>query len=123
MSASQAPALDAISLQLVAALELYEADTRAMIDAWPDLERYRTVSAQVEQIRMLSSALPELRLQWAELLITHAELIHHLWRVQYGPPRAVREQIASFRERHSDAVAALRGRCLREIARRERAGR
>jgi hypothetical protein len=123
MSAHQASALDAIAFQLAAALETYDEETAAMMAAWPDLERYRAVSEQIERIRLFSSALPDVRVQWVELLIAHAELIHFLWREQYGDGQAAREQIASVREHHSDAIAALRARCLRLVARNQpRAG-
>jgi hypothetical protein len=117
MSASPSQALDAIAFQLVAALEKYEADAATMVDTWPDLELYREVSAQIETIRMYSAALAEVRVQWVELLIAHAELIHFLWRVKYGESRDAQEQIASVREHHGDCVAALRNRCLRVIQR------
>lgn len=117
MSASAAPEIDAIALQLLAALDQYDRDTVAMIATWPDLERYRDVSDQVEKIRMYSSAMPELRVQWVEVLITHAELVHFLWRVHYGEGEASIEQIPQVREHHADAVAALRNRCQRLMAR------
>src|SRR5215217_723115 len=107
MSAAQSNALDAIGFQLVAALEQYELDVTAMIECWPELERYREVSEQVERIRMYSSALSEVRVQWVELLIAHSELVHFLWKVQYGPKDGTRELIDSVRAHHSDAVTAL----------------
>jgi hypothetical protein len=117
MSAFQSDARDAIGLQLVATLETYDADTTRMVMEWPDLECYRRVSEQVERIRMYSASIPELRVQWVELLIAHAELVHCLWRAQYAERSAAREQIENVRQHHSDAVAALRARCLRVIAR------
>jgi hypothetical protein len=118
MSASHLPALDAIAFQLVAALENYEQDAGAMIDGWPELDLYQNVSGQVDRIRMYSSALPEVRVQWVELLIAHAELVHCLWRSTYGEPGAeVGEELAEVRERHAESILALRNRCLRLISR------
>jgi hypothetical protein len=122
MSAFQSHALDAIAFQLVAALEQYDEATGTMIAAWPDLEHYRSVSEQIEKIRMYSSALPDARVQWVELLIAHSELVHFLWRAQYGDSKAAREQIESVRDHHGDAIAALRNRCLRVIARSQQHG-
>jgi hypothetical protein len=116
MSASDSHALDAVALQLRDALEQYDRETGDMIAGWPDLERYRAVSDQVEKIRMYSAALPELRVQWGELLIAHAELVHFLWKAQYGDPPAIDPYIASVRDHHSDAIAALRSRCTRLVA-------
>jgi hypothetical protein len=117
MSAAQSHALDAIAFQLVAALEKYGKDTDAMVDNWPDLELYREVSAQIETIRMYSAALADVRVQWVELLIAHAELIHFLWRVKYGESADAQEQIAGVRAHHADCIAALHTRSLRVIQR------
>jgi hypothetical protein len=117
MSAAQSHALDAIGYQLVAALEQYEADVTSMIQTWPDLDRYREVSEQVEKIRLYSSSLPDLRVQWVELLIAHSELVHFLWKAQYGRDGGARELIGPVREHHGDAVSALRDRCVRALAR------
>ncbi|MDB5898653.1 MAG: hypothetical protein JWP41_2255 [Ramlibacter sp.] len=117
MSASPSQALDAIAFQLMAALEKYDADSARMVDTWPDLELYREVSTEIENIRMYSAALPEVRVQWVELLIAHAELIHFLWRVKYGESGDAQEEIASVREHHSDCVKALRNRSIRVIHR------
>jgi hypothetical protein len=119
MSAPHAFALDAVALQLVAALDEYDRDTEAMISAWPDLELYRKVSAQIEKIRAYSNALPEARSQWVELLIAHAELVHFLWRLQYGDRPRASAELATVRQQHADCVAALRNRCTRIAARAE----
>jgi hypothetical protein len=115
MSAHPANALDAIALQLVMALERYAQDTGRMIASWPDLELYRSVSDQIETIRMYAAALPDARVQWVELLIAHSELVHLLWRVQYGQGKAMADTLEA-RLHHTDALAAMRNRCLRVVA-------
>jgi hypothetical protein len=70
---------------------------------------------------MYSAALAEVRVQWVELLIAHAELIHFLWRVQYGESQDAQAQIASVREHHTDCVKALRNRSIRVIQRSQHA--
>ncbi|MCD6078535.1 MAG: hypothetical protein K0R89_2473 [Ramlibacter sp.] len=122
MSAHPAAAFDAIAVQLVAALERYAADTARMIAGWPDMERYRSVSEQIEQIRMYASALPEARVQWVELLIAHSELVHILWRAHFGHGGLAMDDALEVRLHHTGAVDALRHRCLRIGLRRPRAG-
>lgn len=122
MSASQASAIDAVALQLSAALDKYDADTAAMVAGWPDMELYRSVSGQVERIRMYSAALPATSVLWVELLIAHAELVHLLWQTQYGSKPTDAAQIAARRDRHSDCVLALRNRCLELPGERQPAG-
>jgi hypothetical protein len=115
MSAHPTNALDAIAVQLVSALERYAEDTARMIANWPDLELYRSVSQQIETIRMYASALPDARVQWVELLIAHSELVHFLWRVKYGEGTAMEDTLQA-RLHHTDALAAMRNRCLRAAA-------
>jgi hypothetical protein len=115
MSASQLPALDAIAFQLVAALDCYDEDVTRMLDDWPDVELYRRVGEQMGRIRMYSSALAEARVQWVELLIAHSELVHCLWRRAEG--HEPKEPVEQARDRHADAVAALRRRCIRLASR------
>ncbi|HEX2544851.1 MAG TPA: hypothetical protein VHL79_08235 [Ramlibacter sp.] len=115
MSAFSTHALDAVAFQLIAALEKYDQDTARMVGGWPDLELYRSVSEQAEKIRMYSSALTDARVQWVELLIAHAELVHVLWRAEYGAPDSPRGDLETVRQRHADCIAALRNRCMRII--------
>lgn len=116
MSAAQAPALDAIAFQLVGALEKYDRDVVAMMESWRDLDLYRAASTQLDEVRLYCSVLRDVRVQWVELLITHAELVHCLWRVQYGNEQLALEKAADVREHHADAIKALRNRCLRVIS-------
>ena len=118
MSATQAPALDAIAFQLAAALEQYGNDVERMVDTWLDMELYQQVSDQVEHVRMLSAALPQLSVHWVELLITHAELVHSLWRLRFQEDGSDRAKLLAVRERHASCVSSLRGRCLRLITRK-----
>jgi hypothetical protein len=117
MSAPASQVLHAIARQLVEALARYAEDSERMVDTWPDLDLYRSVSDQVETIRQYSSALPELRVQWVELLIAHAELIHFLWRVKYGQSLDAETQIDAVRLHHADCIAALRARTERLLRR------
>jgi hypothetical protein len=117
MSATHAPALDAITFQLAAALEQYERSVQRMVDGWLDMDRYRSVSAQIEEIRMYSASLPQLSAPWVELLIAHAELVHCLWRSEHGASLQDGRTLPQVREHHGQCVEILRGRCLRLLAR------
>jgi hypothetical protein len=120
MAAPHAPALDVLARQLTAALDQYEEDVRVMVESWLDLERYRRVSAEIEEIRALAAGLPQAGVQWVELLIAHAELVHCLWRLQFGnasPQAAGPGELRELRERHGACIAALRRRCRRYLPR------
>jgi len=116
MSAAHAPVLDAIAMQLVGALDRYEGDVATMLDTWLDMDIYRQVSDQVEEIRLCSSALPQVSVPWVELLIAHTELVHCLWRQQFDSAEKHIAACAELRARHGECVATLRARCLRVVA-------
>jgi len=116
MSASHATAPDAVAFQLVAALDSYECDVDAMIRAPLDMDLYREVSEQVDQVRMHAAALPTLGAQWVELLIAHTELVHCLWRYNHGHEATLPGEADAIRAHHAECVAALRSRCLRLAA-------
>jgi hypothetical protein len=116
MSASEAPALDAIAFRLAAALEEYERDVARMVDTWLDMDLYRDVSEQVEEIRMFTAALPQLSVPWVELLIAHAELVHSLWRLRFQDVETDRERFGEVREHHTACIHSLRSRCVRLLS-------
>lgn len=122
MSASHAPALDAIAFQLAAVLDRYDEDVGRMVDTWLDMELYGSVSEQVEQIRMFSVTMSELSVFWVELLIAHAELVHSLWRLRLRADAADLENLRQLRERHAYCVASLKSRVLRVLCRHESMG-
>lgn len=118
MSASHAPALNAIALQLVVALEEYDRDAALMVDTWLDMDLYHKVSEEVEDIRRASAALPHLSVHWVEFLIAHAELVHALWRLRFEDEPAEQGRLGLARGRHAHCVALLKDRCQRAALRR-----
>lgn len=119
MSAFQSQAIDAVAFQLLAALDRYDRDVERMVDTWLDMDLYRSVSDQIEQIRMYSTALPRLSVSWVELLIAHAELVHSLWRLRFREDAAEQSRLNEVRARHEACVATLKARCLRLVASRD----
>ena len=111
MSAHPKAQLDAIAFQLAATIESYERHVEALLVAWPDMERYRTVSEGIEEIRRYTSALPTVSVQFVALLIAHTELIHALWKQTNVPGQAANRALVPAREQHGKCVAALRHKC------------
>ena len=116
MTDSSAPTLDAIAFQLAASLEEYDGDVDRMVDSWLDMDLYQQVSARIEEIRAMSTALPQLSVPWAGLLIAHAELVHSLWRLRFQDVDTDRELLQQVRARHVGCVHTMRARCLRLLA-------
>lgn len=116
MSACHAPVLDTVAFQLAAGLEEYEQSVQKMADTWLDMDLYRSVGDQIEQIRLYSAALPQLSVPWVELLIAHAEVVHCLWRGPQPAAMANGRTLRQARNHHSNCVAALHSGSLRLIA-------
>lgn len=71
---------EAIALQLLTALETYETDVLQLCRTWLDMEQYQRVSEEIDELRMYAAALPRLSGPWVEVLISHAELVHAMWK-------------------------------------------
>jgi len=114
MSASEAPALTAVTLQLVAALDGYEQDVNTLVQQRLDPEQYQRVSGHMDRMRQYASALPGLSAAWVEVMIRHFELTHALWRefnAQADPA-----QVQQITQDHLQAVRRLRRQALQLLA-------
>jgi hypothetical protein len=110
MSAPQDRAQDAVAFELAAALESYEEEVQRLVGTWLDMELYASVSSRVDRMKMLSASLPQLAVPWVHLLISHAELIHCLWKC--GEQSRSSRDVEQCRERHVLAITAMREKCL-----------
>jgi hypothetical protein len=111
MSAHPQAQLDAIALQLAAAVESYEHQVEALLAAWPDMERYRTVTESIEDIRRYAAVLPTVSVQFVALLIAHTDLVHALWKQTNDAAGRDSGALQAVRDQHRDSVAALRHKC------------
>jgi adenylate kinase len=110
MSASPSRALHTIAADLLALLGPYEADVALLLRRWPDDAQFQRVWRHVEQIRLYSGAVQEVRVQATSVMIAHAELIQLLCRSQAAYEVGMGRDIADARARHHECVAALRFR-------------
>ena len=117
MSARQLPATDAIAFQLAALLEQYEQSIDDLTSAGFDAALYGRVSRELGDMRLLCARLPLLSVAWVHLLISHAELMHDLWRE--APGSAATPAAEHCRARHLLAIRALRQQCLAHFIRTE----
>lgn len=116
MAKSHCVELDAIAVQLLSALGEYADGVAQLVQGWsaePDMEHYARVSRQIDGIRDLCSLLPLVTVQWAAILISHAELMHALWRVSQSP--ASEPPPEERLEHHRAALASLQCKCRRMI--------
>jgi hypothetical protein len=112
MSANHAPALRAIALHAARMLARYERHVRRLAATWLDMELYRNVSQEIDDIRLSCAAIPELTVPWTALLVSHSDLVYALWHgagTRQGPPR---DAVDHKLQEHLERVDALARRCV-----------
>ena len=112
MSGSDAQAVQGTARHLMAALESYEPHVRELVAGWLDMDLYMAVSAEIDELKLFCSALPELSVPWVSLLISHAELVYCLWRNSQSAPLRPPEVERRLNE-HLECVHWLRARARR----------
>lgn len=117
MSAREFPAIDATAFQLAALLEQYEQDVEQLTSTWLDAALYERVCRELGDMRLLCAGLPLLSVPWVNLLISHAELMHCLWRG--APGGGASSPAERCKERHLVAIHTLREKCLGHFSRTE----
>ena len=98
---------------VAAALERYQASWDQLIDSWFDRERFKTVNAELDEIRKLAAALPQLSVDMVEVIMRHAQLLHALVRTA-GSRHAA--QVTALRDKHLAAVDTIKRKCTRLLA-------
>jgi hypothetical protein len=112
MSASHVPAARATAIHIAAALARYERHVRRLAATWLDMDLYRTVSKEIDEIRRACRLLPGLALPCTELLVSHAELIHALWREGQSACNESCEDSTNMLQEHLACIDLLARRCL-----------
>jgi hypothetical protein len=112
MSASQPPALRAAAIHTAAALARYERHVRRLAASWLDMDLYRVVSREIDEIRRACAVLPDTSVACSELLISHAELIHALWREGQTVCNEGCEDSTDMLQQHLACIDLLARRCL-----------
>lgn len=115
MSAGDFQALRSVPLEVANALARYERHVRKLATTWLDMELYATVSEEVDVIRRYCAGFPDLSLAATALLISHAELIHALWRRGEHPEGD--NDVAVRLQDHLACIDTLARRCLRLLER------
>lgn len=112
MTGSECQSMHAAATEVEAALDVYEHDVRKLVLTWLDMDLYHEVSAEIDAVRAACARMPELATSWVALLVSHADLVHCLWRSSQPGERVSREELQRRLEEHVD--------CLRELADRSR---
>lgn len=110
MSGCDCQAVNAAAEDLGTWLGTYEAHVRQLVFTWLDMDLYHTVSAEIDAIRSLCADLPELSVPWVALLVSHAELVHCLWRRGQPGQRPGSGELQQRMQEHLQCIAALEER-------------
>lgn len=99
-----------VSFKLVAALERYEMDLRALAADWLDADGLRRLQQDFGEMRILGASLPRLSVSWVAVLVSRTRFL-----------QALCEGTAAVRallDEHLLAVEGLRKVCLRSLGAR-----
>lgn len=107
MSGCECQAMHATAAEIGAWLAAYEAHVRELVFTWLDMELYRTVSDEVDALRALCAERPELSVPWVALLVSHAELVHCLWRRGQPGQRPDSGELQQRLREHLQCIARL----------------
>lgn len=118
MSASECQVMEATAVEVVASLDAYERHVRQLVFTWLDMDLYGTVSAEIDTIRLCCAAMPELSVPWVALLVSHAELVHCLWRSGQPGQHLATGELQRHLQEHLQCIATLAERSRRLRARR-----
>ena len=113
MSQSNVSDSSVVEFLVAAALERYQASWDQLIDSWFDRNRFQAVNAELDEIRKLAAALPQLSVDLMEVIMRHAQLLRALVRTA-GAKHAA--QVTALRHKHQDAVEAIRCKCTLSLA-------
>ena len=96
---------------VAAALERYQTSWDELLGSMFDRAHCRAVNAELEQLRTLMAALPQLSDDLLELVMRHAQLLMTLARPTAPLPKTA--GLAALRRKHTTAIESARGKCLR----------
>ena len=110
MREAHIPAVNAILFELLAQLRGYESHVDQLAREWHterDVVLFGEAGRAMDRIRMLVVEVPRLSAQWLMLMISHAELMHNLWRMTRGESLDLDAEVRD----HLACVTALAASC------------
>jgi len=110
------PELSVAAFLLAAALERYQAHWDQLIESWFDRQRCDMVNQELDEIRKLRSALPQLGADMMEVMMRHAQLLRSLMKAA-ATDGGAGAQVEALRRKHRGAIEAMRRKCLGLFAR------
>lgn len=113
MSADDRPIMTASARQIVRALARYERHVRRLAGTWLDMDLYNTVSEEIDDVRAICGLVPQLALASAGLLVSHADLVHALWRSGETGGAGLAPEVAAKLQEHLACIDGVARHALR----------
>ena len=107
MTAGECSAMQATAGDVEASLAAYERHVRQLVYTWLDMDLYQLVSAEIDALRKACAGFPQLSVPWVELLVSHAELVHCLWRSSQPTRRPAQGELQQRLQEHLRCIAVL----------------
>jgi hypothetical protein len=102
--------LSAIAFKVVAILEAYQLHIERLAADWRNRSLYRIVAAQLDQLRSLLGALPQLAVDMVEITLCHGQLLRVL------QSQEARGDVSQLQVRQTDAVTSLHRKIVRLLS-------
>lgn len=99
--------LSAVAFKVAAMLESYQLQIERLAADWRNRPLYRSVSEQLDEVRGLLGALPQLAVDMVEVVVCHVKLLHLLQAEGAGG------DVSQLQLRQTDAVSTLRRKTLK----------
>jgi hypothetical protein len=116
MSETERAAQHAMAIEVVVFLRTYERHILQLVATWFDMPLYQAVSSEIDEIRACCASLPETSVAWVGVLISHADLVHCLWRSSQAHGKPAADEIQSRLSEHLACIATLAHDCERLAA-------
>jgi DNA-binding transcriptional MerR regulator len=118
MALSDAADQSVVEFLTIAALERYQATWDQLIQHWFDRECCRRANLELEEIRKLVLALPQVSADLMEVTMRHAQLLRALLKRERVEPGEA--EVAALRSKHRAAIQAIRSKCVHCLATQQR---
>jgi hypothetical protein len=99
--------------RILAALERFERAWAELVDASSDRGCWTEINAELDALRSVVGACPELATEFGELIMRHAQVLRSL--TKPSDPGVKAAELAALRLRHKGAIDALRTKCSEAV--------
>lgn len=113
MTLTPAPDRVVARSRILAALGRFECAWAELVDATSERGCWTQINAELDALRSVVGACPELSAEFGELIMRHAQVLRSL--TKPSDPGVKAAELAALRARHKGAIDALRTKCAESV--------